>query len=326
MRERMDLLGQIQRDEMLRKLWNQLPVSQQQELCEVGEGHRVPNLLNDTIFKGIFDPDKNGERLSRFISCVLGRKVKVLHSLQTEGNRHSIHSKGIILDILAQFEDGSLCDVEVQREGFFFPPQRAAIYSADLVSRQYSINMGETKQEINYDRVRPVYTIIVMEKSSGILKKSDQYIHHFRQISDTGLEMELLQYYDFICLDKFRKKKPHVAGELEQWLAFLSIRDPAEMNEFLNQNQSFQSVYDCAILMLHNRKELMQMFLEMLEKENIAASLNVTNESIIKRMKKENAEMAERIEKQDQQITEQKELLDEMKEELRRLREELKKR
>lgn len=67
------------------------------------------------------------------------------------------------------------------------------------------------------------------------------------------------------------------------------------MKEFLSKNKSFQAVYDYAILMLQDRKELMQMFLDLLEKEDIAASLNATNESIIKRMKKENTDLAKQI-------------------------------
>ena len=58
----------------------------------------VPNLLSDTIFKAIFDPDVKDSLLSDFISCILGRKVKVLHSLKNEGLRHSIYSKSIVLE------------------------------------------------------------------------------------------------------------------------------------------------------------------------------------------------------------------------------------
>ncbi|MCH5252570.1 MAG: hypothetical protein J1F22_06320 [Lachnospiraceae bacterium] len=88
----------------------------------------------------------------------------------------------------------------MQRYGYVFLPKRAAIYSADMVSRQYAIKEGEVRFEIDYDKVQPVYTIILMEQSSGVLAQSDAYIHHFKQRSDTGLEMELFQYTGY-CPD-----------------------------------------------------------------------------------------------------------------------------
>jgi len=44
------------------------------------------------------------------------------------------------------------------------------------------------------------------------------------------LELELVQYYDYICLDVFRKKNPRIASELEKWLTFFTIQS-VEKNE-----------------------------------------------------------------------------------------------
>lgn len=81
------------------------------------------------------------------------------------------------------------------------------------------------------------------------------------------------------------------------------------MKEFLSKNKSFQSVYGYAIFMLQDRKELMQMFLDLLEKEDIAASLNATNESIIKRQAKQIKEQEQQIAEKDEQIRQLRELL-----------------
>ena len=95
--------------------WNCLSEEKRQELREVDERIRVPNLLCDTVFKHIFDPDVNGERLSRFVSSILSKEEKVLHSMGNEGFRHSVYSKGVILDIVVQFADGSIGNVEIQQ-------------------------------------------------------------------------------------------------------------------------------------------------------------------------------------------------------------------
>ncbi len=193
--------------------------------------------------------------------------------------------------MLVQFEDGSIANVEIQRMGIAMPSTRAAVYSADIVSRQFATIREQSKGVVDYDSVQPVYTIIIFEKSSGEFLKSDKYIHHFQQRSDTGIELEFLQYYDYVCLDVFKEKNPRVAGELERWLTFLSIEDVEEMNQFLFENPSFQSVYDCAIIMLSDREELLKMISDFWANEDVVASLNKTNESKIKRLEKENAKL-----------------------------------
>lgn len=296
------LSERLKEDQELSYLWERLSSNAQQELSEIYAGIRVPNFLSDTMFKIIFDPDEHGERLSQFISAILGKKVRVLHSLKNEGHPHSIYSKGIILDLIVQFEDRSIGNVEIQRYGFEFPSRRAACYSADLVTRQYAVEKGENKTGVDYDRVQPVYTIILFEKSPEPFSISDQYHHHFEQTSDTGVQLELLQYYDYVCLDKFRKKKPHLAGEMETWLTFLTIRDIHEMERFLAKNPSFQAVYHCAIMSSRDRKELMELMTDFFAEEDIIESLRLTNESRIKRLTKELDEKNMELDKKDKQI------------------------
>ena len=316
MEKELSLLERLQQDETLLSLWNRLSQKVQNQFLEIDSGRRVPDLLNDTIFKGIFDPDEHRERLSRFVSSILGKRVMVLHSLTTEGHRHSMHSKGIILDLVVQFEGGSIGNVEIQRYGVAFPPQRAACYSADLVKRQYAVQEGGKKKDIDYEKIQPVYTIIIMEDSPSQFKESDCYVHHFRQTSDSGVELELVQYYDYVCLDKFRKNKPRVAGELEKWLTFLSIQDVEEMMTFLSENPSFQPVYDCAIIMTKDREGLMRMFTDFFEQEDIVASLNKTNESKIKRLENELAEQRNELAEQRSELAEKDQLIADLKKQL----------
>ena len=313
MTKKLGILEKVKEDSELFSIWSRMSDETRLKLMEVDEGKRVPDLLCDTIFKGIFNPDVNKDRLSRFISCIIGRKVKVLHSLDKEGYCLSVHSKGIILDLLVQFEDGAIGNVEIQRQGVYFPPQRAAVYSSNLITRQYAVGKEEQKSNINFLHVKPVYTIVIMEKSAGELKKSDAYIHHFKQRSDAGAELELLQYYDYVCLDKFREKRPQLAGELERWLRFLSIENVQEMEKFLNENQDFQSVYDYAILMLSDREEMLEMFTDLFESEDIVASLNKTYEAMSEDLQKELQEKQNELEEKWEQLQEKQTQLEEKK-------------
>jgi hypothetical protein len=139
--------------------------------------------------------------------------------------------------------------------GIYFPPQRAACYSADLVTRQYAVESGQAKKEINYSSIQPVYTIIILEKSSGAFTDSNECIHHFSQKSDTDVELELLQYYDYVCLDNFQKSRPHIGAELRKWLDFLTITDRNEMISFFAENLSFQLMYNCDTMLYRDRRE-----------------------------------------------------------------------
>lgn len=228
-------------------------------------------------------------------------------------------SKKVIFDLLVQFEDGSIANVEIQRMGIAMPSKRSAVYSADIVSRQFATAREQCKADVDYDMIQPVYTIIIFEKSNGVFLESDKYIHHFQQRSDTGIEMEFLQYYDYICLDIFKEKHPRTAGELEKWLNFLSIEDVSEMEQFLLDNPSFQDVYDCAILMLKDREGLLKMISDFWAKEDVIASLERTNKSINKRLKKENEEYKRQLEKSQSELVEAEEELRKKDTEIKRL-------
>lgn len=72
------------------------------------------------------------------------------------------------------------------------------------------------------------------EKSEKLYHEFSEevYIHHSKQCCDTGLEVDLLQEYAFICLDIFKtvihNKDRKIANKLEEWLVFLS-EDDSEM-------------------------------------------------------------------------------------------------
>ena len=189
-----------------------------------------------------------------------------------------------------------------------------------MITRQFTAAIGESKGDIDYDFVKPVYTIVLFEKSPSPFDKMKEYIHSFRQTSDTGAEIELLQYYDYVCLDVFRKSKPHVVGKLEKWLNFLSIRDTDEMARFLVDNPTFAKLYKCGILMLQSREGVLRMLNQIIFEEDVLASLERTNKSIIKRMKRELEEAKSEIVEKDVALAEKDNALAEKDAEIERIK------
>ena len=192
----------------------------QQEYLDICTGVKGVKLLYDTYFKVIMNPDTRPERLNDFLSEILGRKIRILKVLPNESARIASESSLLIMDIVVQFEDGSIANVEVQKVGYLFPGQRCACYSSDLLLRQYKRIRLELGKSFTYKEIQKVYTIVLFEKSSAAFHKfSDEiYIHHFEQKSDTGMEMDLLQEYTFICLDIFNSVIHNEGREIENRL------------------------------------------------------------------------------------------------------------
>ena len=302
------IIDLIKTNKKLKDKWDMLSSASQRYLKEVDEKKRVPNLLSDHIFKKIFDPEVNPDQLSKLISSVLGRELTVKRVLDKEGIMLSEDSKGIIMDVPVEFSDGSMADVEIQRRGVDMPPQRSAVYSANMLTSQYTKAKGQNKSEIDYESVRPVFTIIIMEKSPDMFHNNPDYHHHFCQTSNTGVEknvdFELLQYYDYICLDVFKKQKPHIATMLEKWLKFFSIQKVDEMIVFLSDYPEFEEAYMKAVEMMRDKDDLYNIIGEMFASEDIVASLNKTNKSKIKRLSSELAESKKELAERNQELAE----------------------
>lgn len=74
-----------------------------------------------------------------------------------------------------------------------------------MLLRQYKRVRRELGKKFHYRDIKKVYTIVLFEKSNSVFKSfsKDIYIHQFQQQSDSGIELNLLQEYTFICLAIF---------------------------------------------------------------------------------------------------------------------------
>ena len=267
----------------------------QKEYLDICTGVKGLKLLYDTYFKAVMNPDTRPERLNDFLSEILGRKIKILKVLPNESARIASESSLLIMDIVVQFEDGSIANVEVQKVGYLFPGQRCACYSSDLLLRQYKRIRLELGKSFTYKEIQKVYTIVLFEKSSAAFHKfSDEiYIHHFEQKSDTGMEMDLLQEYTFICLDIFgdiiQNEDRKIENRLEEWLVFLSQDDPDMIIKLLNQNADFQEIYEEVYTICLNMERMMEMFskeLAILDRNTVKLMIDEMEEEVVEAKRK----------------------------------------
>ena len=228
-------------------------------------------------------------------------------------------------------QQNSLANVEVQKIGYRFPGQRSACYSSDLLLRQYKRVKGEKKKAFSYKDIKSVYTIVFFETSIKEFHEYPQnYIHKFKQQSDTGLELELLQKYVFIPLDIFRtiyhnnvKSNGKNGGgncwnRTEAWLTFLSTDEPEIIIELIRQYPEFKEMYEEIYVMCQNVEKVMEMF----SKELIQLDRN-TVQYMIDEMQDTIDIQKEEIDTQKEELEAKQETIDTQKEELETARRQL---
>lgn len=260
-----------------------------------------------------------------FLSLVLKQRVKVMQVLPPDSTRIADESSLLIMDIVVELSDGSVANVEVQKIGYRFPGERCACYSADLLLRQYKRVREEwdrkTAEEVpvprkfSYQCIKNVYTIILFEKSPEAFHEfQDVFFHHSEQKTDTGLKINLLQEYNFIALDIFRKNiyNKGIQNEMDAWLAFLSEDDPEIVVETLEKYPKFRSMYEEIYDMCLNTEKVMGMFsreLKELDDNTVEYMIDELQEKLNKaEEEKQKAEAEKRLADEKRQRAEEEKL------------------
>lgn len=222
-------------------------------------------MLYDGFFKEIFNPETVPEHLEDFLSILLHQKVKILTVLPNDSTRIGAESTLIIMDIVVELADGSIANVECQKLGYAFPGQRAACYSADLLLRQYKRVRGEQGVKFVYKNIKRVYSIIFFETSPACFHHYPNVkVHHSKQRTDSGMEIELLQEYYFIPLDILKENRNNIdiSNELDAWLTFLGDDNPEMILRLSDARPQFRKMYEQIYSLCQNTEGLLDMFSE----------------------------------------------------------------
>ena len=252
--------------------------------------------------------------------------MRIVDVLPNDGTRLADESTLLITDMVVQLEDGSIANLEIQKIGYYFPGERSACYSADLLLRQYKRARGVKGKRFSYRDIKQVYTIVLFEKSPAEFQKfSNNYIHRFMQKSDTGVNINLLQEYLFIPLDIFKKNQQNenrsvkIENRLEAWLAFFCMDDPETIIEIIERYPDFKEMYEQAYDVCRNIEEVMQMFSkELLELDRNTVKLMIDD------MQKQIEEKDEQLNQKDEQLNQKDEQLNQKDEQIKQKDEQIK--
>lgn len=315
-RDREQIREEIRSSPALSGIYDGWTGEQQKEFLDFCTGERGVKILYDSFFKEIFHPEYAPERLEELLSLILGQPVRILSVLPNDSARIADENSLLITDIVVELADKGIANVEVQKIGYMFPGQRSACYSADMLLRQYKRVRGQLKRKFSYRHVRNVYTVVLYEHSAKeFLRYREHYLHRYRQKSDTGPELELLQEYYFVSLDIFRD---HIHNEgirtkLDAWLTFLTADDPETILLLTEGFPEFKALYEEIYGLCRNVEGVMRMFskeLQELDRNTVQYMIDVMQEEI-DASKQERAEHVRQLREQMQQLEEQEKQLGE---------------
>jgi hypothetical protein len=218
----------------------------------------------------------------------------------------------ISMDILVSLEDGDFVAVEMQRIGYDFPIERGFCYGADLLVRQYDLARKRLGKVFSYQNIRPVYVIILMEKSPGLFHwYPDQYIHRSHFFFNTGLKLSSMENFIYIPLDIFREMSHNTFNELEAWLYFLSSDTPEDILRIISIYPFFQELYRDIVNFRYNPKEMIAMYSE---------ALSIMDRNMVKYMIDE---LKEELKQQQEENIKQQEENIRLQEEIKNLQEQV---
>ena len=318
LKSREAVIDEITNNRRMNSWFEGLGENERELFLDICTGARGMRITYDVYFKYVFDTEIHRDRLEDMLSCILNMKVKIKEVLPLESICVASDTTLLSMDIIVEFEDGSIANVEIQKIGYKFPGERAACYGADLLLRQYKrakADRGEDRK-FSYKDIKPVYTIIFYEKSPGEFKTKELegiYKHYVSYKSNTPLKLNMLQNYYMISLDIFRRiyENKTVTTREEAWLAFLSMDKPEQIVRLLEAYPEFKDIYTDVYSLASNTEKVMEMFSEELREldEGTVQLMIDEYEETIKERGKIIKEQDETIKKKDEIINKQGETI-----------------
>ena len=262
------LLNQLHQDAELSEKYEKLGSAQQNRLRDFLSGKSSLPLTYDPFFKFIFNPDLHRDRLSHFISSLLGMTVHVVEVFSASNTLMDGESY-LIMDLIVRAADGSIINVEIQKQGYGFPGEHMSCYAADLLLRQY-IKAKKTvpdKASFSYKDIKQVYVIVIFEKSTREMKSEhNAYLHRGEVTFDTGVKLNMLEKFCIISLDVFRKIPYSEIKKNEQaaWLFLLSMNSPEDAKLLIKDFPWMEPIFQEIASLRKRPEEVLSMWSEAL--------------------------------------------------------------
>ncbi len=298
------VISRLKKDKTSYLTYHEMSDEWKKRFMDFCTGKKTLPLMYDSTFKFVFNPDVHSDRLSDLISEIIGQRVKVKAVLPNEESFLS-GEKMVIMDIIVQLEDGSIADVEIQKNPYMFAGERISCYTSDLILRQYSRLKHLRGKDFKYGDLRKVYTIVIYEKTGKNFKNMNAYIHRGTMQFNTGLEIKTLEGIYLVALDEFRNIAYHKENsKLAGWLSLLVTESTDDAEQLIKEYPWLEEIYREIASIRGNLGGVIEMYSDMLlelDRNTMQYMIDVQNEKL--EMQQEKIEtQQEKIERQLEQI------------------------
>lgn len=301
----------------------------QEQLLSFLQGKSGLSITYNSFFQHILNPEVHPRRLESLLSALIGESVTIRQVLPNEGGRLAEHGSLVIMDVIAELTDGSIVDVEMQKIGYHFPSQRSSCYVSDMIMRQYNRVKSDRKKNFSYQELKPVYLIILMEKSPEEFHTYPyEYVHRRITSYTSGIQLPELAQITYISLDTFHSIVQNVDTELDAWLTFLSSTEASRIIHLVQNYPEFLEFYKDIALFRTSPKELITMFseaLSILDQNTAQYMIDEQNqkileqEQLLKKSRKELAESQKELAVNQKRLAVKEQRIAELEEQLRQL-------
>ena len=145
-RTKEEVLKEIENNSKLKEIYENWQKDEREEFLAFVTGTKGVKMMYDFISKAILNPEIYEERVEEFLSLLLQQKVKILEVLPNEETGLSDGYSILIMDIVVELENGSIVNLEIQKNGYMFPGRTKCM----LFSRFcYCVNTEEYAKRIN---------------------------------------------------------------------------------------------------------------------------------------------------------------------------------
>ena len=255
----------LQQDSETYEKFLTFPADEQENVLSFIQGQHGLKITLDTFFNHVLSPTNHPDRLESLLSCLLNQEVRIKTVLPREGNKLIEAGSLVIMDIIVELADGSITDIEMQKIGYLFPGERSSCYIADFIMRQYNRIKSQKGKRFTYRDMKPVYLIVLTEKSSAEFKAVSPHFMHREQISyDSNANVQSLSNILYVSLDTFHQVVQNIDTKLQAWLTFLSSAEPTDILKLVATYPEFKEYYKDIVAFRKKPKELISMYSEAL--------------------------------------------------------------
>lgn len=215
-------------------------------------------ITNDYVFKRVFSHEGNEDVLIDLLEAILERKINSVRVKNPEILSEKIDGKKFILDIVAELDDGTFVDIEMQTANERNIRERSTAYTSRIISEQ--LQAGE-----KYNNLSKAIFIGILNFEQY---KRNSYHHiarlRFDKITeeyyiDMGYEVQdeiATDYIEmhYIELPKYFIRKPIIKTKLDEWL-WLFSGDEEKMKMVEKKNKKIKKAVNTLERISLNPKE-----------------------------------------------------------------------